>query len=115
MTPELRIVLDHPDVFPDDFAEFIADNIHVWRAFVREAFAVRAKGYRHYSARTIIHFLRHHTAMSEVNSGWKINDHRSPYLARLFDLRFPGLAGMWSMRETPRVHRKDFLYDSSED
>ena len=115
MTPELRIVLDRPDVFPDDFVEFLRANPHVWWAFVREAFAARAKRRRHYSARAIIHDLRHNSSVCEVGDGWKLNNNHTPYLARLFDLRFPGLAGMWSLRETPRVHRKDFLYDSSED
>ncbi len=83
-----------------DFIEWLDENFHVWQAFVSEAFKVRAKGFKHYSARTIVHVLRHHSAVAEEGSEWKINNNHSPYLARLFDLRYPQAAGMWEYRKT---------------
>ena len=103
MTVELRIVRARPDVFPDDFIEYLRENRHVWRAFVREAFATRARGRRHYSTKAIVHDMHHNSSVCEAGSGWKLNNNHTPYLARLFDLRFPGLAGMWEFRETPKV------------
>ena len=82
-----------------DFIEWLGENFHVWEAFVNEAFKVRAKGFKHYSARTIIHVLRHHSAISESGGEWKINNNHSPYLARLFDLRYPSAAGMFEFRK----------------
>lgn len=90
-------------VFPPEFAAWLQENMHIWEAFKNEAFAVICKGYRHYSARTIIHVLRHHSALHEKSGEWKINNNHSPYLARLFDLVYPQHAGLWEYRETKKV------------
>lgn len=89
-------------VFPKDFIDWIPHNWHVYDAFVGEAFNVIDLGFKHYSSRTIIHFLRHHSAVRE-QSGWKLNNDHSPYLARLFDLQFPHLTGLWEYRDTPKT------------
>lgn len=89
-----------------EFLHWLPHNQHVWDAFVREANRVRNRGFTHYSARTIVHFLRHHTNVTERVSAWKINNNHSPYMARLFDLCFPQYAGMWSYRDTPKAHRR---------
>jgi len=101
----LDILDEHASLFSGEFMDWLPDNLHVWDAFCQEAFAVRQAGYTHYSARTIIHFLRHHSAVAEKNGEWKINNNHSPYLARLFDLRFPHAAGLWQYRETKKVLR----------
>lgn len=107
MHPIVEVMTRNEELFCDEFIEWLPNNLHVWDAFVGEAMKVRNKGFRHYSARTIIHVLRHHSAIQENGSEWKINDHHSPYLARLFDLMFPGLAGMWEYRETKKVSAKN--------
>ena len=66
---------------------------------------LRGLGFKHYSARTILHVLRHHSALQENGTPWKVNDHASPYLARLFDLRYPAHAGLFEKRETKAVTR----------
>ncbi len=97
----------HADQFTPEFLAYLPANRHVYEAFEREAFKVIAKGFKHYSARTIIHVLRHHSALAEVGSEWKINDHTSPYLARLFDLAHPEHAGLFEFRVTKaRRHRE---------
>lgn len=96
----------HSAQFSVEFIGWFPDNLHVWDAFVREAMTVRRRGFKHYSARTIIHSLRHHSAIHEVGGPWKINDHHSPYLARLFDLCFPECAGMWEYRITKKVKNR---------
>ena len=93
------LMLEHAELFPEEFFDWLPDNLHIWNAFVAEAQKVRARGFQKYSARTIVHFLRHHTAVAEASgAGWKVNNNHSPYLARLFDLRYPSMAGMWEYR-----------------
>ena len=93
------LMLEHHELFPEEFEDWLAANFHIWQAFVAEAQKVRARGFQKYSARTIVHFLRHHTAVAEASSaGLKVNNNHSPYLARLFDLRYPSMAGMWEYR-----------------
>ena len=91
--------------FSKEFLVWLPLNLHVWKAFCDQAFKVRSHGYKHYSARTIVHFLRHHSAVVESTGPWKINNNFSPYLARLFDLAYPHLTGLWEYRETKRAKR----------
>lgn len=88
-------------VFPLEFSDWLSDNFHVWEAFVSEADHVIPRGFKHYSARTILHVLRHHYAIAEsVPQGWKLNNNRSPYLARLFAILHPVHGGLFEFRET---------------
>lgn len=103
MSPVLMNALNHSDRFTEEFLRWLPDNLHVWNAFAREALAVIHKGFQHYSARTIIHVLRHHSALHEVGGEWKLNNNISPYLARLFDLTYPSHAGLFEFRETKKV------------
>ena len=98
-----HLIQENRDLFSDEFVSWLEKNEHVWDAFCNEAFKIHKRGFKHYSARTIIHVLRHHSAVTENGSVWKISDHSSPYLARLFDLRFPEMAGMWNMKTCKRA------------
>lgn len=101
LTHILALIDSSEEEFPDEFIHWLPDNLHVWNAFVFQAFKVVNRGFKHYSARTIIHVLRHHSMISEVPEGaWKINDHHSPWFARLFDLRYPEHKGLWEFRRT---------------
>lgn len=100
----LQIARDNADKFPDDFLEWLPENIHVFEAFAQEAFSVIKRGFTHYSAYTIVEFLRHHSAIRESGGEWKINNNHRPYLARLFDLVYPASAGLWEYRVTKKVH-----------
>jgi hypothetical protein len=106
----VQLAQQNANQFPDDFLAWLPANLHVWGSFVREAHAIHRRGIRHYSARTIVHFLRHHTSVHEVGEGWKINNNHSPYLARLFDLRYPEMRGLFSHRETPKAKREAQLW-----
>jgi hypothetical protein len=97
---------EHPDQFSPEFIDWFPDNIDVWVAFVNEAKKVLDAGYKHYSARTIIHVIRHHSAVAEKNSEWKINNNHSPYLARLFALLYPQHKDLFNYRQ---VKTKDYL------
>jgi hypothetical protein len=100
------MAMRHPGKFTDDFLAWLPANLHVYDAFEREAQRVYVRGFKHYSARTIVHVLRHHSALAEVGDGWKLNNNHSPYLARLFDLLNPAMAGLWEYRATKAVALK---------
>lgn len=101
----VQIARDNAEKFPDDFLEWLPDNVHVFEAFAEEAFSVIKRGFTHYSPYTIVEFLRHHSAVKEKSTdGFKINNNHRPYLARLFDLVHPGSAGLWEYRVTKKVH-----------
>jgi hypothetical protein len=91
------------EIFTKEFMFWLPDNLHVWDAFVDEALLVVRKGFKHYSSRTIIQTLRHHSAIHEVGEVWKFNNDHSPYLGRLFDLVYPDHAGLFKYRETKKV------------
>lgn len=93
-------------MFSEDFLAWLPENIHVWSAFEREAIEIWGRGIKHYSSRTIVHVMRHHSAIRERGGEWKINNNHSPYLARLFDLMHPDKVGMWEYRGTPKVDRE---------
>lgn len=90
----------HADTFRTDLTEWLATpvNFAVWSSFVYQANAVWNKGIRHYSARTIGEYLRHHSAMSDSGTDFKLNDHLWPDLARLYMLMNPQREGFFEFR-----------------
>lgn len=99
------LLRENRDQFSDDFVFWLPENMHIFQAFAIEATKIHSRGFKHYSARTIIHVLRHHSAISELNGQWKINNNYSPYLARLFDLAYPHMAGMFEYRTTFKAEK----------
>lgn len=95
------LVIRNYAIFPMYFAEWVSENFHVWQAFVAEADKVISRGFDHYSARTILHVLRHHSAVSDAGeSDWKLNNNVSPYLARLFAEVYPEYSDFFEYRKT---------------
>lgn len=92
------LIHEHADTFRPGFALWLRENRNVWRAFEREANRAWARGRRHYSARTIIEFLRHETALADDGADFKINGNNVPDLARLYRLRHPERAGLFETR-----------------
>lgn len=103
--PLQALVRQHADTFRKGFAGWLAENRHVWTAFEREADRVWAKGRRHYSARTLIEYLRHDTALSESAGEWKVNNNHAPDLARLYRLAHPARAELFELRVMPGSER----------
>lgn len=86
-TPTTNPLANTPSLWdeagPDRDSAF--DTLHpgVYAAFSAIARETRAAGFQHYSARTIIHVMRHHRAVSMGPGGeFKIDNRVSPYLAR---------------------------------
>lgn len=100
-----RLIADNREQFSDEFVEWFPKNAHVWKAFVQETHAIISVGFKHYSARTIIHVLRHHSAIEEAGTAWKISNNSSPYMARLFALAYPHHADIFRYKETPKARR----------
>ncbi len=99
----LAIAYLNPEQFSPRFMGYLRENLHVYRAFEREALRMAREGHRHYSARTIIEVLRHHSALAEKSGAWKLNNDNTPYLARLFMLAHPKRAYLFEFRETRGV------------
>lgn len=98
---ELQLVVFHsPESFAPGFSEWLESNanFHVWTRFMQEADKLRARGRQHYSARTIIEVLRHESAVRGDDPDYKINDHCTPNLARLYMLVTPGAEGFFETR-----------------
>jgi hypothetical protein len=98
-----QVASANPDTFAGKFMEFLRDNLHVYDAFEKQALAIAAKGFKHYSSRTIIEVLRHHSALQQVGGAWKLNDHITPYMARLFMLLHPELGNFFEFRTLKSV------------
>lgn len=103
----VRVANAHADIFPEEFRAWLPANVHVYAAFEREALRVIARGFKHYSSKTVIEFLRHHSALTERDSDWKLNNNHTPYLPRLFDRIHPDHVGLWEYRETKKTHTED--------
>ena len=88
----------HAQKFTPDFLAYLPQNLHVYEAFEREALRVHHRGRTHYSARTIVEVLRHNSVLSEASGPWKLNDHATPYLARLFALMNPDASDLFEFR-----------------
>lgn len=103
----LELARQHAAMFTPEFLAYLPSNRHVYEAFCRETNRVIAKGYGHYSARTIVEVLRHHSALHEASGRWKLNDWHTPYLARLFGLEHPEHADLFEFRnaKAPGRHR----------
>jgi len=100
----IKVAEDNALDLPRGFAAWMADNAHVYDAFEKEALSV-AQHREHYSARTIIEFLRHHSLLASAGDGWKLDNDMTPGLARLFALLNPDCRGLFEFRERP--HRTD--------
>jgi len=65
------LMRENRDLFSDDFVFWLPENMHIFQAFAIEATKIHSRGFKHYSARTIIH---------------------------VFDLAYPHMAGMFEYR-----------------
>ena len=98
-TPKaIAVAADNAEQFTPEFLAYLPENLHVYHAFEHEALQVAARGFHHYSARTIMEVLRHHSALHEVGGQWKIDNDATPYCARLFALMHPHHKDLFTFR-----------------
>lgn len=90
------------DLYRKKLAVMMTLNWPIWCAFEWEADRIWARGFRHWSARTIGEYLRHETALREGNAdGWKLNNNILPDLSRLYSLMHPDRVGFFEERLNP--------------
>lgn len=96
--PLTDIIQINAGQFTTGFLAWLADNRPIWDRFEMEATKLWNRGRKHYSARTIIEFLRHETALFEKDCTFRINNNIAPDLARLYRLRYPDRADFFETR-----------------
>lgn len=97
MSEQLPLVFDRSK-YRADFAAWLLANQAIWLRFCAEADKVWRRGRRHWSARTIIEYLRHETALAEVGGLFKVNNNYAPDLARLYAETYPDRACLFETR-----------------
>ena len=92
------VVKQTPWHFRQDFPRWLSENWSIWKRFESEAHKVYAMGRKHYSARTLIEFLRHETMVREADGEFKLNNNAAPDLARLYVTLYPERTGFFDIR-----------------
>lgn len=98
----LPFIEQHPSLFRQS-ADWFKINWPIVQAFEQTALAIIGKGREHYSARTIVEVLRHHSVLNDTSTAFKINDHAAPDLARAFVVMHPQHLDMWEYRRASKA------------
>lgn len=77
------IKVDVDDNYPDGFFAWLPKNSHIYQEFESRALRMARRRLR-YSARTIVEVIRWETDLEDSEVGFKINDHYTPGMARLW-------------------------------
>lgn len=81
------------------FERFHVANPQVYQLFRRFTLEAVNAGRKRFSARTVLHRIRWYTAVETADpSGFKVNDHWSPFYARMFIEDHPHLEGLFVTR-----------------
>jgi hypothetical protein len=84
--------------YPTEFLMFLSENNALWKRFEAEANKAWNRGFRHYSSKTIVEYIRHETALYERTGDFKINNNHTPHLARYYQELHPDRAGLFETR-----------------
>ncbi len=79
-----ELTLEEEMRYPNGFWRWHAENPHIYKAFRVMAIRMALMGRKRYSARTIIEVIRWNSEIKDSTVHFKINDHYTPGLARLF-------------------------------
>ena len=74
----------------------VANNLLIFDKFISEAHKVCTR--EHYSARTIVEYIRHNTQLQSDDKLFKINNNLTPKMARISMVVFPRLNGLFETR-----------------
>ena len=94
----LIFVETRPDLFRRDFAEWLAENWHIYVEFSRRADRLRDLGRDHMGSRAIWESIRYDTATHEINGEFRLNNIFAPDCARLWSLFNPKHAQFFERR-----------------
>ncbi len=76
--------------FKEQFKTHHALHPHVLELFRKYATEMLGRGYRHYSARTILERIRWHLALENTGSVFKLNNNHGTFYSRVLYLEDPG-------------------------
>jgi hypothetical protein len=94
------------DQIKSSFIAFHKANPVVWKLFCIYTNQLREKGFKNYSARAVIHRVRWHVNIeTRSEDGLKINDHYSPYYARMYMATYPEAKGFFRNRKRTSENR----------
>lgn len=101
MTPNAlsKVAEINADEFRADFPSWLLANSAIYFEFERQAKLIASRR-DYYSARTIIEVMRHNSALSDRDGNFRLNNNRTPDLARLFSILHPEHAGFFQLRES---------------
>jgi hypothetical protein len=102
-----NIMAKHGDKFSEGFQAWLMANWSIYLEFESQAHKVINSGRKHYSARTIVEYIRHNTLLAETGGEFKINNNSVADLARLFGIRNPVAVDLFEYRVTNK-HIKPF-------
>ena len=83
----------------EDAIEFSNVNPQIWEEFIVCASKLIKAGRKYYSARSIMHVLRWHSAVSGEGE-YKVNHNMSPYYARKWAKLFPKYEEFFRIRKS---------------
>ena len=93
-----ELVFDESDEAEQAFWVFHRKNPHVYRLFDRfTSEAIRA-GRSHFGARMVWERMRWYTQVETEGDPYKLNDHLTPYYARLWMRNHPSHEGLFELR-----------------
>lgn len=95
-------VIENREDFTDGFADWLMHNWQIYLEFETQARIVANSGRKHYSARTIVEYIRHQTLLAETSGSFKINNNHVADLARLFAIRRPNYKNLFEYRVTKK-------------
>jgi len=82
------------------FRDFHQSNPKIWSLFKRFTNELIAAGFEHYSSVAVYNRIRWHVDLETQSlDGLKINDHYSPYYARMFHVAYPEHDGFFKNRK----------------
>lgn len=73
-----------PDRYPCGFFQWLPKNSKVYREFEHRALQMARTRRKRYSARTLVEVMRWDSDIGDKEKTFKINDHFTPGMARLF-------------------------------
>lgn len=82
-----------------EFMIFHMSRPDIYRWFDYFTQRVISRGYKHHSARDVIHRIRWELMIERTEVDFKINDHWSPYYARMWERANPTYRGFFEKRE----------------
>ena len=95
-----KAIETNPDMFRDDFRNWLVSNKPVWTEFAKRAKAVAKTGKEKFSARTIAESMRWDFEMGNSKIDYKVNNNFVPDMARLFTVLNPKYESLFSMRSS---------------